>query len=49
MDQTVYLQVLITCTTINIVTIISTFVVWIGSKLHDLRERKKREQEEKAE
>lgn len=49
MDQTVYLQVLITCTTINAVTIISTLVVWIRSRLHDRRERKKRGQEEKAE
>lgn len=49
MDQTVYSQVLITCTTINVVIIISTLTMWIGKKIHDHRERKKKEQEEKSE
>ena len=49
MDQTVYSQVLITCTTINVVIIISTLTMWIGTKIHDWREKKKKEQEEKAE
>lgn len=49
MDQTVYSQVLITCTTINVVIIISTLTMWIGTKIHDHREKKRKEQEEKAE
>ena len=49
MDQTVYSQVLITCTTINVVIIISTLTMWIGTKIHDHREKKKKEQEEKSE
>lgn len=48
MDQTVYSQVLITCTTINVVIIISTLTMWIGTKIHDLREKKKQEREEQA-
>ena len=48
MDQTVYSQVLITCTTINVVIIISTLTMWIGTKIHDWREKKKKEQEEKT-
>lgn len=49
MDQMVYTQVIVTCTTINVITIISTFLIWMGNKLHDHREKKKKEQEEKAE
>ena len=49
MDQTVYSQVLITCTTINVVIIISTLTMWIGTKIHDRREKKKKEQEDKSE
>ena len=49
MDQMVYLQVIITCTTINVISIISMLGIWIADKLHDRREKKKREQEEKAE
>lgn len=49
MDQTVYSQVLITCTTINVVIIISTLTMWIGTKIHDHREKKKKEQEDKSE
>jgi hypothetical protein len=48
MDQTVYSQVLITCTTINVVIIISTLTMWIGTKIHDHREKKKQEREEQA-
>ena len=48
MDQIVYSQVLITCTTINVVIIISTLTMWIGTKIHDRREKKKKEQEEKT-
>ena len=47
MDQTVYSQVLITCTTINVVIIISTLTMWMGTKLYDRREKKKKEEEEK--
>ena len=49
MDQMVYSQVLITCTTINVVIIISTLTMWIGTKIHDRREKKKMEKEEAAE
>lgn len=49
MDQTVYSQVLITCTTINVVIIISTLTMWIGTKIHDRREKKKKEKEDKSE
>lgn len=46
MDQMVYSQVIITCTTINVISIISMFGIWIADKLHDRREKKKREREE---
>lgn len=49
MDQMVYTQVIVTCTTINVITIISTLVIWIGTKIHDRHEKKKKEREEKAE
>lgn len=42
----VYQQVLITCTTINVVIIISTLTSWIGFKISDHR-RKKKEAAEK--
>lgn len=42
----VYAQVLITCTTINVVIIISYLVSWIGYKISDHR-RKKKETAEK--
>ena len=48
MDQMVYTQVIVTCTTINVITIISTLVIWIGTKIHDRREKKKMEKEEAA-
>ncbi len=48
MDKMVYSQVLITCTTINVVSIISMLSIWIADKLHDRRERKKKEREEQA-
>lgn len=49
MDQMVYTQVIVICTTINVITIISTLVIWIGTKIHDRREKKMKEREEKAE
>ena len=49
MDKMVYSQVLITCTTINAITIISMLSIWIGNKIHDHREKKKKEREEQAE
>ena len=49
MDKMVYSQVLITCTTINVITIISMLSIWIGTKIHDWREKKKKEQENKSE
>ena len=48
MDQTVYSQVLITCTTINVVIIISTLTMWIGTKIHDHRAKKKQDRDEQA-
>lgn len=48
MDKILYSQVLITCTTINVISIISMFGVIIAGKLHDHREKKKKECEEKA-
>lgn len=48
MDPTVYSQVMITCTTINVVIIISTLTMWIGTIIHDKREKKKLEKEEAA-
>lgn len=42
----VYEQVILTCTTINVIIIISTVISWIGFKIHDRRE-KKRENKEK--
>ena len=49
MDKILYSQVLITCTTINVISIISMFGVIIAAdKLHDHREKKKKEREEKA-
>ncbi len=47
MDQMVYSQVIITCTTINVISIISMLGIWIADKLHDRREKKKREREER--
>ena len=49
MDKILYSQVLITCTTINVVIIISTLTMWIGTKIHDRREKKKKEKEDKSE
>ena len=49
MDKMVYSQVLITCTTINVITIISMLSIWISTKIHDHREKKKKEREEQAE
>ena len=48
MDQTVYSQVMITCTTINVIIIISTITMWVGTMIHDRREKKKKEREEQA-
>lgn len=46
MDKLLYSQVLITCTTINVISIISMLGIWITDKFHDRRERKKKEREE---
>lgn len=43
--QEVYQQVIVTCTTINVVIIISTLAMLIGTKLHDRREKKREEKE----
>ena len=45
----VYEQVLITCTTINVVIILSTITMWVGTIIHDRRDKKKKEREEQAE
>lgn len=39
----VYEQVIITCTTINVVLILSTLFTWIGGKISDHRRKKKEE------
>ena len=43
----VYQQVLITCTTINVVIIISTLTSWIGFKISDHRRKKKEDAEKR--
>lgn len=48
MDKMVYSQIIITCTTINVISLISMLGIWIADKLHDRRERKKKEREEQA-
>lgn len=48
MDKMVYSQVIITCTTINVISLISMLGIWIADKLHDRRERKKKEREEQT-
>ena len=48
MDKMVYSQVIITCTTINVISLISMLGIWIADKLNDRRERKKKEREEQA-
>lgn len=35
MNQMVYSQVIITCTTINVISIISMLGIWIADKLHE--------------
>lgn len=41
----IYEQVVLTCTTINVVIIIGCVVSWIVMKVHDRREEKRKEQE----
>lgn len=41
----VYQQVMITCTTINVVIILSTLFSWIGIRISDHRRKKKEEAE----
>lgn len=41
----VYQQVVITCTTINLIIIFSTLITWIGIKISDHRRKKKEEAE----
>lgn len=48
MDKMLYAQVLITCTTINVISLISLFGMRIADKLYDRRKRKKKEREEQA-
>lgn len=43
----VYQQVLITCTTINAVTVISALVSWIGFKISEHCRKKKEEAEKR--
>lgn len=42
----VYEQVILTCTTINVVIIIGCVLSWIGMKIHDHREEKRKQQDE---
>ena len=48
MDKILCSQVLITCTTSNVSSIMSMFGGIIAGKLHDHREKKMKEREEKA-
>ncbi len=41
MDQIVYLQVIITCTTINVIIIITSIAMWVVSLMHDHCDKKK--------
>jgi hypothetical protein len=43
----VYEQVLITCTTINVVIVLSTLFSWIGIKISDHRRKKKETEKRK--
>lgn len=43
----VYEQVIITCTTINVVIVLSTLFSWIGIKISDHRRKKKEEAEKR--
>lgn len=41
--QEVYQQVIITCTTINVLILLSSLFTWIGMKISDHRRKKKEE------
>ena len=43
----IYEQVIITCTTINVVIILSTLFSWIGNKVSNHRRKKKEEAEKR--
>ena len=43
----IYEQVIITCTTINVVILFSTLVSWIGCKISDHRRKRKEEAEKR--
>lgn len=43
----VYEQVILTCTTINVVIMISCVISWIVIKIQDHREKKREEQDKK--
>jgi len=45
--QDVYQQVIVTCTTINVMICLVSLFSWIGFKVSDHREKKRREREEK--
>lgn len=45
--QDVYQQVIVTCTTINVIICLGTLFSWIGIKVSDHREKKRKEREEK--
>jgi len=44
--QNVYQQVIITCTTINVVICLGTLFSWIWIKVSDRKEKKRKEREE---
>lgn len=45
--QDVYQQVIVTCTTINVIICLGTLAGWISMKVSDHREKKRKEREEK--
>lgn len=44
--QEVYEQVILTCTTVNVVIIFGSLFTWIWFKIDDHREKKRKEREE---
>ncbi len=43
--QDVYQQVIITCTTINVIICLGSLFGWIGIKISDYKEKKRKERE----
>lgn len=43
----VYQQVIVTCTTINVMIFLTSVISWIGIKISDHKDKKRREREDK--